>query len=298
MNVSELVSRQPDSHEIACERCHEPVDSPYVMVSVEAPVCVGCMTTRELDQLGRDLDKAMALDRLLHRDPPRIDGWEFAVHRSAARYLSGDIVDIHDQGERFSLAVGDVMGKGLPAAMLRVVLQSGFRAVGTRRPSAIELTATARSLLDSADASMGLVSLFSADVVSETGEVRYVNAGHPPPILVRASSGVEPLTLGATAPILGFDVGREVSDTEARRVRMAPGDLLAAYSDGVTEAESSTGELYETERLVRALSARRSSNDALSAICRDIVEEIERFSIGRGTDARDDRTLVMLRRVG
>lgn len=283
-------SSQPETAH--CGRCSESVASPFILGTVETPVCLGCMTQDELGQLGRDLEKAMTFDRQFLRGPPRVEGWEFAVHRKAARFLSGDIVDFRDGADQFSVVVGDVMGKGLAAAMVRVVLQSGLRMSAASASGAREITLAARVLLESAHDPVGLVSMFSVDVVRETGQLSYVNAGHPPPLLVRSADS-ETRLLDATAPILGLGSAVASSPLETRNVTMAPGDILAAYSDGVTEAESGDGELYDRDRLSRILLANNHAGIGLTELCERIVEDVERF--GDPSNA-DDRTLVLVRR--
>jgi sigma-B regulation protein RsbU (phosphoserine phosphatase) len=133
------------------------------------------------------------------------------------------------------------------------------------------------------------ITLFLARLDGETGRLQFVNAGHNPPLLLRAQGGVEPLSTGGLLlgifPEADYDVGE---------VEMASGDLLLIYSDGVTEAQHSEDENdeYGTERLETYLKA----NDALDVedIVEGVIDEAQRFS--HPNPQGDDITVVALRR--
>jgi sigma-B regulation protein RsbU (phosphoserine phosphatase) len=131
------------------------------------------------------------------------------------------------------------------------------------------------------------VTFFVATLDPDSGRVTYVNAGHNPPLLIRADSNVELLHEGGI--VLGLFEGVPY---EAGCVEMKPGDTLLAYSDGVTETWSPDGDEFGEEKL-SALAVDRRQLDA-QALQDEILQEIERFEAG--ARATDDRTLVVLKR--
>jgi sigma-B regulation protein RsbU (phosphoserine phosphatase) len=182
--------------------------------------------------------------------------------------------------------VGDVSGKGMPAALLMANLQATLR---SRLPMEDDLAALARHLDDEIHAASSrttFVTLFLAVLECGGEALRYVNAGHNPPFLLRA--GAEPVTLGPTGRPLGLLPG---GGYEEERVALAPADLLFLYTDGLTEAENAAEEPFGEARLVAAL--REAARDGVDGVLRHVEEAAARF---RGaTEAADDATLLAIR---
>jgi serine phosphatase RsbU (regulator of sigma subunit) len=238
----------------------------------------------------RDLEQAAEIQRgILPRAAPDVRGLDIAGHNAACRTVGGDYFDFipYDDG-RWALVVGDVAGKGMSAALLMSSLQARVQLL------AVEGTdlATLMSRLDHAIASRcpqnRFVTLFLCVIDAATGEASYCNAGHNPALLVRASGEVLPLA--AMGTVLGIlpDLGYQ-----EQRFRLEPGDLIAIYSDGVTEATNGEDEEFGAERLAELLIARR--DETADDIVHAVNDALSDWT--GGGPPEDDITLVVARRV-
>jgi len=201
--------------------------------------------------------------------------------------VGGDYYDFLDAGDRtVGFVLGDVSGKGVPAALLMANLQACFR---SQEPHALlqpahVLETVNRHFFDSTAAER-FATLFFGIYDDGTRLLRYVNCGHVPPLLLRASGAMETLDPTAT-PIGAF---RQWSCTEGV-VTLSAGDTLLIYSDGVTEAESPSGEDFGDERLLRCL--RQTQGMPAKSLVHCIVESVTEFSHG---SRYDDVTVVAIK---
>jgi sigma-B regulation protein RsbU (phosphoserine phosphatase) len=200
--------------------------------------------------------------------------------------VGGDYYDFAIENGRLLLALGDVSGKGTGAALLMTVLRAAVRGHWTEPRLSEGVARINRTVCQNVPSSK-YVTFFLASLDPATGRLDYVNAGHNPPLLVRAGGEVETLTEGGL--VLGiFDTYGYDGGT----VEMRPGDTLVMYSDGVTETWDPGGDEFGEERLV-ALAVRERTLGA-EELQDAIIREIERFEMG--ARATDDRTLVVLKR--
>jgi sigma-B regulation protein RsbU (phosphoserine phosphatase) len=187
--------------------------------------------------------------------------------------------------EQLALLVGDVSGKGVPAALLMANLQATLRA---RLPLERDLAGLARRLDDELGGGApgaSYLTLVLAVLDGRTRELRYVNAGHNPPFLLRPGRGLS--RLDSTGRPLGLLPGGEF---EERRLGLAEGDALFLYTDGLSDAESPEGEAFG-ERLEGLLEARRGE-DLASWLAR-LEDEVHAHA--QCAELADDATLVMLK---
>jgi sigma-B regulation protein RsbU (phosphoserine phosphatase) len=200
--------------------------------------------------------------------------------------VGGDYYDFAVERGRLLLALGDVSGKGTGAALLMTVLRAAVRAHWTDPGLAEAVGRINRTVCQNVPSSK-YVTFFLATLDPASGRLDYVNAGHNPPILVRAEGTVEKLAAGGL--VLGIF---ESVTYEGGAVVMEPGDMLVIYSDGVTETWDPDGEEFGEDKLVAlAVEDRAKSADELQNA---ILCEIERFE--QGARATDDRTLLVLKR--
>jgi len=184
--------------------------------------------------------------------------------------------------------IADVSGKGVPASLL----MSAFRAALVSQDLAsTEPTVVAGRLNDFLHASVEpgkFVTAFVAFLEAPTGRLVYVNAGHNPPLLLRADGSTAWLTEGGT--ILGI---QPASAFAAGETVLGPGDLLALYTDGVTEGADASGDMWGEERLVEAI--RRRAPLGAAAIVSETVTEVRDFE--GETGPADDITMLVAKRL-
>jgi phosphoserine phosphatase RsbU/P len=264
----------------ACDFIQKPWDNDRVMAVVR----------KQADSIRRRKSEleiaANVQQKLFPHEAHHLSTIDYAGHCVAAREVGGDYYDFLDAGESITgFVLGDVSGKGVPAALLMANLQACFRSQephALRQPAHM-LEAVNRHFFDSTPPER-FATLFFGIYNDRNRSMRYVNCGHLAPLLLRASGAVE--ALDATAmPIGAF---RNWSCGE-REVSLRSGDTLLIYSDGVTEAEAPSGEEFGEERLVRHL--RESRRMPARALVHCIVENVSEFSHG---SRYDDVTVVAI----
>ncbi len=237
----------------------------------------------------RDLEIARDIQRwLVPSTPPSLPGIDIAFATRPANTVSGDYYDAFPRpGDRLMLAVADVAGKSVPAALLMATIQASLRTLAEERATLLELVkglnryASAHSL-----AGARFTTAFLAELDLTTLELAYVNAGHVPPVLVRASGGFERLEDG------GLPLGiRAEASYDSGRVKLERGDLLAILTDGVTEAENERGEEYGEERLLELFG--RPAQASAGAALKEIMSAVDAF-VGAARQHDDITALVLL----
>jgi len=246
----------------------------------------------EQEALKRELDIARDVQAgLLPQKRPAVAGLDYDGTCRMAREVGGDYFDFLDLGSgRLGLALGDISGKGVSAALLMASLQALLRS--RAKPLADDpaslVAQVNESLADSTDSSK-FATFFFAVYDSASRELRYVNAGHNPPFLLRAGTTVVS-RLRPTGMALGFD--RAAVYTQGCEV-LTPGDLLLAFTDGLTEALDDAGEEFGDARTAGLLVGNRHL--AAGDLLRLIGAELGTFC-GRAPQ-HDDVTVVVVRAV-
>lgn len=246
----------------------------------------------EQERLEREMHLAAEIQRqILPKGAPQVPGYQLAGWNRPARQVGGDYYDMFPtRGGRIGLVVGDVSGKGIPAALMVSTLHSALRLLldqtGIGPPLLEKLN---KHILESSMPNK-FITMFLAELDPASGRLLFVNAGHNPALLLRVDGQVE--ELGSSGVPLGLLPG---SRYQAREVTIEPGDLLCIYSDGITEAESVAEEEYGMERLSDVLRAHRS-DPGPQAVLDAIRESVEELT--RGQPQGDDQTLLVLRREG
>ena len=226
---------------------------------------------------------------LLPKSQPAIEGWEVWSATTPANDVGGDLIDYLDgAGGRTGIALGDVAGKGMGAALLCAKLQATLRALAPIAPSLESLGASLNGVLERSGLDNRYATLFYAEISTGAPEVRYLNAGHNPALVVRGET-IEPLE--ASSLPLGMLPG--ITYTQGQTA-LSSGDLLVLYSDGITEATNASGEEYGLPRLIAAV--RAVSSDPAESVARTILESAGRFV--EGEKPHDDQSLLVLRRTG
>jgi serine phosphatase RsbU (regulator of sigma subunit) len=215
------------------------------------------------------------------------DGWLVRAAMRPANTVGGDYFDLVDLGDgRVAVVVGDVAGKGMPAALLMALLQGSLRTLVTAGLRGADLVAKLNAHLCANIPPNRLVTLFYSEIDPD-GRLVFVNAGHNPPRLARAGGAREALATGGVALGILPDGTYEASQT-----RLGAGDRLVLYTDGITEAANPRDEEFGEARLDATLAARRA--DPPEALLEGLTTEVLAFC--GGARPGDDMTLVVVDR--
>lgn len=243
----------------------------------------------EKERLEREMELAGEIQkRLLPTVVPEVTGYELLGWSRPARLIGGDYYDlIALDDDSWGLVVGDVSGKGMPAALMVSTVHSALRLLLDRLEVGPTLLERLNRHIADTSAPNKFITFFMAEVDSRHGEVRFLNAGHNPAILMDASGGFRELKTG------GLPLGL-LPDSSYRDggFGMESGDLLCIYSDGITEAVSAADEEFGQERLIEVL--REYHREPLQRVIAAIDRATAEFA--RGMPQADDQTLLLLRR--
>jgi sigma-B regulation protein RsbU (phosphoserine phosphatase) len=249
----------------------------------------GILARQELARLGYELQLATKIQRsilpeIIHGNPR----FELGATMLPARQVSGDFYDFFlIDANRLGLAIGDVSGKGIPAALFMAVSRTLLRATALNGGSPHEcLEHVNRVLLKQSNGDIFLTLLYGI-LDLEAGDFQYSVGGQPPPYMcMRGRAGHflrEPRGM-----MLGL---LEEATYKSATVRLMPGDGLVFYTDGVTEAESGTGSFFTEERLAGVLEC--STQLPAEVLASEIVKSLEEFTAG--TEQTDDITILAVR---
>jgi serine phosphatase RsbU (regulator of sigma subunit) len=208
-----------------------------------------------------------------------------------ANTVGGDFYDVlplvDDAEGRVIVTIGDVAGKGSPAALLMALLLAVLRTLVDEKLEARALVARLNTQICRHSPGSRFITLFYGVYTPSSGSLTYVNAGQNPPLLRRADGTIE--RLGGTGIALGMF---EASTYEAATTTVGHGDLLVLYSDGITEAENPAGQPFEESGLERFVAARGA--DAPAQLAPGILQAVEAHA--RDSRFTDDLTVLILKR--
>lgn len=262
------------------------------------------IVAKEKERLQSEIEIAREVQSQLYpREVPQTPTLRLAAICQPARMVSGDYYDYECiRDTQVALAIGDVAGKGISAALLMATLQSSLR---TQLQSWLEVAAAAgNGVVPMAVSTSRLVSRLNNQLHAYTspekyatfllgvydepsGAFSYTNAGHLPPILVR--NGV-----GERLDVNGTVVGAfPFSSYGESRVDMKPGDLLVCFTDGITEPENEYGEMFGEERLVDLVE--RNAHRSEEQIIEMVLSSVHQWTASE--ELQDDMTILMARRV-
>lgn len=225
---------------------------------------------------------------LLPSTAPKIPGYELAGINLPTWTISGDYFDYIPLGEgRVGVVIADVAGKGVPAALIMATFRAALRARVRQDEAVLGLVQDVNQLLMESSESVRFVTAFYGVLDPAAGRFHYVDCGHNPAILLRASGERELLEQGG--PPLGVAAKPQY---ESATVSLEPGDVLALYTDGVVEVMNARAEEFGRERLEGVLG--HCAGLGVEGIVRAVVEATRAFS-GRD-EYDDDFTLVVVKR--
>ncbi len=244
------------------------------------------------ERIDREIEVAREVqERLFPQEFPAIDGVSLAGHCRPAQGVGGDYYDLFTLGDgRIGLAVGDVSGKGISAALLMASLRASLRGMALDAPHDLAMMMEkVNRLVYEASASNRYATFFFATYNTATHELVYVNAGHNAPFLVRRKGNefhVERLEAGG--PVIGL---LSFATYEEQRLILAPGDLLLTYTDGISEAMTEADEEWGEARMLGA--AQALHDESAQQVLEHLFTEADKFT-GKAPQY-DDMTLLVLK---
>ena len=234
-------------------------------------------------QLARQIQQTFIPETL-----PLLPGWDLAARWLTARQVGGDFYDVIElTGGRIGLFIADVADKGIPAALFMALTRTLVRAAVIETESPAEALYRVNNLLIPDTQQSMFVTAVYAVLYPDTGKLVYANAGHNPPLWLTSDGKIERLT--RTGMALGVV---EDTDMEERTIKLKQGDTLLLYTDGLSEAFSPEGDLFEEERIIAVLQAEQSKS--AERILQGIEDKLEEF-VG-DEEQSDDLTMLLLQR--
>jgi sigma-B regulation protein RsbU (phosphoserine phosphatase) len=256
-------------------------------ISIEKAMLHKQLVEQEL--IGRQLETAREVQlKLLPRSSPNLPGYDIAGICIPTDEIGGDYFDyIPLSHNRLGLAVADVSGHGIPAALVMTAFRALLRtkALGRSRPA--NIANAIDQLLPEFTGNKHFVTVLYAVLEASSGDLTYISCGHPPPLLLRANGEVE--TLNRHNPALGIFQNLHYSDEE---VNLAVEDILVLYTDGVFEIMNRQGESFGIQRLEQVI--RENRQLAADEIILKVIQATQVFSDDYGF--LDDFTLVIVKR--
>jgi phosphoserine phosphatase RsbU/P len=285
---------------------HLPKPFNAVILQARISACLEKKRLRDMEKRhARSLEREMEIGRtiqagFLPQELPAMPGWDIAARFRPATQVAGDFYDVFplDGGRAMALVVADVCDKGVGAALFMALCRSLLRATAVQR--------FAGGSPDGDGGTLGYAVSFVNDYIGEvhgnanmfatvffavvdpaTGDLLYVNGGHDPP-LITGPDGIR-TTLAPTGPAVGLMPGLPFT---VRREVLAPGETLVAYTDGVTDSRSASGDLFGEDRFAALAAAGRDGS--AGALLASIEAALEKHSAG--TAPFDDVTLLAVKR--
>lgn len=249
------------------------------------------------NKLEFDLRLASSIQRyLLPENLPQTESLEFAVKYLPQQLIGGDFYDFFKLPHgKIGVVIGDVSGKGIPAAILMALCQTKLRYIAMSGKSPAQTLCLLNSEMVHAMRSDMFITIIYLVIDPKSGEARFARAGHEPPLLARADSDEAAQPLKSSGMALGM-VSEELFDEvmEDASFKINSGDVLVLYTDGLTEAANPEGGEFTAKKLAQTISTLRSRN--ANDLNDEIIKSVEAF-MGPGNKYGDDLTLLTVKRI-
>jgi sigma-B regulation protein RsbU (phosphoserine phosphatase) len=244
------------------------------------------------ERMNRELEIARDVQQhLFPQKLPRVEGLDFAGYCRPAEGVGGDYYDfVRLSNDCLGVAIGDVSGKGIAAALMMASLQASLRGQTIKPCETLsEMLGHINRLVYEASADNRYATFFYAQYDPSSRTLRYVNAGHNAPmILCRGVSGGEIVRLSDGGMVIGLFPDCEFRESN---VTLSSGDIFLAFTDGISEAMDNEDDEFGEERLITTLREHRARTAA--DLISEILECVDRFTAG--ARQHDDMTLVAMR---
>ncbi|MFQ5602974.1 MAG: SpoIIE family protein phosphatase [bacterium] len=233
-------------------------------------------------------------ERLLPTSTPSLNNFEIANFTHPCETVSGDYCDfIPVSSSTIAITIGDICGKGVPAALLTSTVQAAIHSQLEFTTSPNQIVQNLNRLLLKSTAESIFLTLFFGILHVDSGEFKYLNAGHPPPIFI--SNNLTIAELASTSPPLGI---LEVNFDSEKVLKFNKGDILLLYTDGIIESQNLKKQLYGRRKLLKFIESVVLNNNMESLKLNDILEQINAdiHNFMAGASQTDDITLLAVKR--
>ena len=247
---------------------------------------------RYIEAESKRIDDELALARTIQTSslprvfPPFPDRGEFDIYAKmiTAKKVGGDFYDFFfTDNDSLAFLIADVSGKGIPAALFMMTARVTIKNIAMQRKPIDEVFESANKQLCETNTSKMFVTAWMGILNTVTGELKYVNAGHNPPLLYQ--NGSCKYLKGRTGFVLA---GLKKSRYEYKTIQLSKGDRILLYTDGVTEAKNQNGEFYGEDRLLNLMNG--SGETGPKEICGSVIDDVDEFS--SGCEQADDITVL------
>lgn len=274
-----------------CVVCNGFVEDHWIETDYTTSVCLEHLSGPERTRLESELELSQKVQKaLLPHKVPEMPGWEVAAFSKPASIVGGDYFDF----TRFSngnhaFIIADVMGKGMPASMLMASLQASLRILTPESSSPSDVLTRINAIFCHNINLTKFVTLVIAELDSSNGTLRFANAGHNPPFILRGNDRTMPEPLLPTGAAIGLIEG---ATFETRTTRLGPQDALVMYTDGITEAGVHQERMYGEDRLKDFLAANRETT--AQRLIKDLLADVQTHT--HQAPPADDTTVIVIRR--
>jgi len=256
------------------------------------------VVAKEKERMETEIEIARGVqDQLYPKAPPAFEGLQVLGVCHPARTVSGDYYDYQLVDGKLAIAIGDVAGKGISAALLMATIQAAMRmelrasadlaaSMNGLRFSTARMVSELNQQLYATTSPEKYATFFFAIYDQATGVITYTNAGHLQPVLIRDGA---PIRLDVNGTIVG---AFPFSKYEESKLKLQSGDLLVCYTDGISEPENEYGEMFGEERLIELVAKNASRDDA--AIIDSVMEAVRQWT--GVPELSDDMTLLLARK--
>ncbi len=245
----------------------------------------------QLERRKKELEIAQQIqESFLPHTIPLIENYDLSASSIPAQEVGGDFYDfIPISSEQTGLTIGDVSGKGIPAALFMAFSRTLLRAKACRNPGVGRMIESVNNFINEEPHSNMFVTLFYSVLDSSRNKLTFVNAGHNPPLLLR-NENREIIRLSTGGVVLGAMKGLKMGE---KTIDLYPRDLLVLYTDGVTEAINRQEDQFGEEQLIKLI---KDNQDLSSEDLKNLIIDTV-YDFASGTPQADDITLMVLRRI-
>jgi len=244
----------------------------------------------EKEKMEKELSLASQIQKdFLPKENPSSKNFEIAGNNIPCHQVGGDYYDfISIKPSCLGIIVADVSGKGVSASLLMASLRAALHSDIHPQYKLAKMTAKLNDFIHRSSPINSFITFFFCELNKKSGELRYVNAGHNPPLILDKRGKIH--RLGSCGLCLGMFPSQVY---EVKKVTLNPGDTAILFTDGITESRNKEKKDFEEKGLIKSL--RKHSKLSAQKILEKIYEELDSFT--SGTDQMDDMTLVIIKRV-